>query len=1601
MVMRLSRTALSLIACSAFACSDGEESVQSSDARSRQPIRNGEPLGSTESNASPAVLLVSNLHPEFPDRDIDRGSGTLIGQRVVLTAAHVVIFHNPRLMVVRQGWLDAREAFTVGEFKIHPDFMAFKKTTKDKDNKPIPDHNGEDEFYVIGVGTDLALVGLDSDLGAPPVVLPILDCGPGVPPEVRCESKVRHVPDPGTQEPAAALGALNDATFAIMFHDAAKQEPMRVLPNTLSFESNARVDQGVEHGDSGMGCYGKYTGVSGEVLTLTATNRWPPVPTNKVAQSGRGVELAQECWWLLEDRKTRLAAYGVDLDGDRQQEVFSIEQKGGDAYTFAMESATLGDQYYTTTIPGADDIVGLTVGDFTGLGPSIALIDDGGLRTASFSAAPEATLGGAGTDYVQVMTARLNGDRFDDLVALTRDLEIHSFLGGVDGLQREAGLHPIPLMLDDDTKPDFVWVSGTNVRSYSTRREALVADGYTSRDTAAYGVSTIDRVFPGRFRDGIPNDIALVGGGLVFWCNANDDGGLVCNPALDAPWMDDAHRTAVDIDVEDVDADGLDDVRVFYSNHPSRLFLGQADGFPSTGTWHGKRVPAAAPVDVDGDGDYDSVTAEEWNGNVAFRIRKQPLGTGEYGPIQTDVPFEDPIEIATGNFNGDYTDASAAALIEGTIEIEDVAVRVGDRVFAMLSNGDDTLTLNELDEASGVTSIDVAEVTGDGIDDLEATLEDGSVRVYAGSTDGLTSGSEKYSGLPTPETNDGKMLLVSGVGVDTVGATEARLKLSVGPDDGSALEHLNVQIFDGDQSGLHQFEEEPSLLRTCYRLVTDPCGDGNAGNCVGGPTTPVEVVTVSSESLRDDAWDVIYEGEHYAEASLLGDGQPPYTYELRVFLSEDCAVLPAPNTTIPVATADAFKVRSNALVSHAIGELSFVGSDAVGALGVNQPYMRDTDYDGTFSFPISVGSSASEIQLKEADADDTQDTTPGVSLLAGSAIQYRLLAPDGTGVELIGAEDDVPTTVVTNPSGNNDGLTDLDVETRIHTITMPNPGTWTWKWEGVGAANAVHIFAPAGSPTTFEMLGAHRARTKSSSAEALAFWQANADAVASALPVVLGEKLEDGTLAGDSVLVDSVASASGILAAEGSPMAELRRQLLVAKLNATRSGNLGEDIRGGLVYGTTISVRTTLKRGDRAVAGSGAPVTEQGTYRLIQLLAATNAGELTYQQPGVPFPEVPMGDDDADGIVNFKDNCPSVANPDQLDTDDDRVGDACAVEPVLGCVIERGDGEFEAFFDYDNPLSFRSLPVGARNAASRDDSAVDVDLGQPTEFAEGFVPRAFRARFASGGTVTWEVEGAQAVASTTSPRCTGRELTIVDYAPNAALFATDRLTLGDDVVLFGGADAGTVVSEGDVELGSRVSTGHVFARGRVYAGAQTSIHGSVVSTGGLATDKGTEVFGERELRAGLQSHSLAWAMDFGSGLAPVEASWGEVVTLEPGHYGEVTIAEWGELRLQAGGYHFESLQVDGEATLIVESSDASVYVRSRLEHLGATVGVLLIGYFGSDAAVVASSFSGAIIAPNAPLVLGVVGNSTYTGSFFAREIEVLPRTSIQYAEQVW
>jgi probable HAF family extracellular repeat protein len=83
-------------------------------------------------------------------------------------------------------------------------------------------------------------------------------------------------------------------------------------------------------------------------------------------------------------------------------------------------------------------------------------------------------------------------------------------------------------------------------------------------------------------------------------------------------------------------------------------------------------------------------------------------------------------------------------------------------------------------------------------------------------------------------------------------------------------------------------------------------------------------------------------------------------------------------------------------------------------------------------------------------------------------------------------------------------------------------------------------------------------------------------------------------------------------------------------------------------------------------------------------------------------------DDDQDGVPNASDNCPSVANPSQADSDRDHIGDACDPDPNDG---PRGDQ------DGDGVPNRRDNCLHVANSDQRDSDGNGVgDVCEPTYY---------------------------------------------------------------------------------------------------------------------------------------------------------------------------------------------------------------------------------------------------------------------------------------------
>jgi hypothetical protein len=336
-------------------------------------------------------------------------------------------------------------------------------------------------------------------------------------------------------------------------------------------------------------------------------------------------------------------------------------------------------------------------------------------------------------------------------------------------------------------------------------------------------------------------------------------------------------------------------------------------------------------------------------------------------------------------------------------------------------------------------------------------------------------------------------------------------------------------------------------------------------------------------------------------------------------------------------------------------------------------------------------------------------------------------------------------------------------------------------------------------------------------------------------------------------------------------------------------------------------------------------------------------------------------------------------------------------------VLTRVDGSLEAYFSYDNPLSFRAFAAGTRNHVLRND-AEWLDARQPTELASGVVTNAFNRPIAmgEGDTLVWSLDGASALASADSELCSGRELARLPFAPQAVLFGAQEVVLGDYTSVTAPSDLASVVSGGDLVIGASSVVGHALAGARTTLAEHALVMGTAVTREGLTAASTASVGAAKELQ--VPSHVLEWAVDFGAVLeSGVTVRPRERQALSPGDYGDVVVAAQAELVLGPGTYRFRSLRVDGQSSLQIGGGDVVLHVAAGLDLLGETDVAgdagLFIGYFGSAAATIAGSLHATVVAPHASLTLGTLRNSVYTGAFYGRRLDVRASTLVQFRER--
>ncbi|MGB3183018.1 MAG: gliding motility-associated C-terminal domain-containing protein [Cyclobacteriaceae bacterium] len=131
-----------------------------------------------------------------------------------------------------------------------------------------------------------------------------------------------------------------------------------------------------------------------------------------------------------------------------------------------------------------------------------------------------------------------------------------------------------------------------------------------------------------------------------------------------------------------------------------------------------------------------------------------------------------------------------------------------------------------------------------------------------------------------------------------------------------------------------------------------------------------------------------------------------------------------------------------------------------------------------------------------------------------------------------------------------------------------------------------------------------------------------------------------------------------------------------------------------------------------------------------------------------------------------------------------------AIQPILTCVFDNGNGTFTASFGYTSPNNAEvNIPAGADNRLA----PTGLTATLPETFQPGIQEAVFTVDFASGTTVTWTVGGRSAVASSSSAICNANAATATISGED--IFCPDERNEGTVTVQFTGTAPWDIVIE--------------------------------------------------------------------------------------------------------------------------------------------------------------------------------------------------------------
>jgi hypothetical protein len=260
----------------------------------------------------------------------------------------------------------------------------------------------------------------------------------------------------------------------------------------------------------------------------------------------------------------------------------------------------------------------------------------------------------------------------------------------------------------------------------------------------------------------------------------------------------------------------------------------------------------------------------------------------------------------------------------------------------------------------------------------------------------------------------------------------------------------------------------------------------------------------------------------------------------------------------------------------------------------------------------------------------------------------------------------------------------------------------------------------------------------------------------------------------------------------------------------------------------------------------------------------------------------------------------------------------------------------------------------------------------------------------------------------TSAALTGPQ-TFTIPLPNAAglagigLAASDNLKLADRVAMTSPRTGSvTAVSTGATatDVGTDATPGTIISQGLLTVRDRSVANGDLVSAGLVKLVNGGRATGVvRQNTPITPLQTFTWTVTFPAAGADVLLAPNATRTLSAGSYGNVTINSGAILHLGAGTYFLNALGTEPSSQIVLDAGPVFLYIASAATLKGAIVPGLqqrhfLIGLAGTGTTFLESPFIGTIVAPNGTLRFAPSSPAIYTGSFFAKDIDVEPMSTI-------